>query len=169
MDLTSLPSYAGVKFETINLNNPPALGQSVWLTGFGCTQLERVGTAVVAGGPAQYLQEAKASLTGVLGSDHVNPNYVSIEATSPHDPIVCPGDSGGPLFALSTVRGHQGVLTIVGVNASVTADTPSSYRSNISALATTDFRNFLASWMMDNPGIAICRTDSEISDANCRT
>ena len=86
--------------------------------------------------------------------------------------IVCPGDSGGPVFRPLSAPGANQQLSLVAVNSSVQSATvphDGRYLSNLAPLSDPDFRNFLNSWIAARPGTRqICGRQLPGATAWCR-
>lgn len=117
-----------ISFERIS-PIPPAEGEGLLLTGFGCSSslqpdLQRT------------LRMDSARVRAFSESD----NLIEIE-----DGGLCPGDSGGPAFSLSSTN-HLGSRLVVGIN---------SENSHITSVSTSAARQFISRWADDN-NVGVC-------------
>lgn len=99
-------------YETVDLNALPEPGDTVWLSGYGCTRRGgrldgalRLGFAKLVDRPAGMRNEPAALYT-----------HADIAAG---EAVLCPGDSGGPLFKMSG-DDLSGPRSIVGINSRTT-------------------------------------------------
>jgi len=124
----------GIVFESVDISNKPSPGARLMLTGYGCTfeggNLDgrlRLGFSNVVSRPADLRREPSAIFT-----------RSSIAAGGA---VLCPGDSGGPLFRSGddTTASRQ----IVGVNSRTTF----GYGVSIfSATASSSGASFIRNW-----------------------
>lgn len=119
-----------VVFERVGLNSIPTVGEELALTGYGCTfrggPLDgklRLGRAKVADRPTVLPKERAAIYTAAVLAER--------------DAVICPGDSGGPLFR--TGDDLAGPRTIVGVNSRTTYSMGVSIFSAIGSTEGTAF------------------------------
>jgi hypothetical protein len=144
----------GINYETIPSNVPP-IGQRVLLSGYGCTQ---------QGGALDG--KLRIGLSDTVNGQSVGfPRETStIYTKSSIDPggsaILCPGDSGGPLFIL-TGNSLNDARTLVGVNSRTT------FEFGVSLFAATGSpagRQFFKDWS-ERHGQKICGVNF---DQSCR-
>lgn len=103
----------GFSFESVDIADVPALGATLRLTGYGCTfkgggldGFLRIGSSTVVDKPfANWPDEASTIYTRSVADTDENRD----------DAILCPGDSGGPLFRVA-----GDARTVVGVNSRTT-------------------------------------------------
>jgi len=133
----------GIPFETVDLEALPAVGDPLILTGYGCTQeggaldgLLRIGLSIVDDKPFNWPDETSTIYTA---SD-----------MSAGGAILCPGDSGGPLYRFS--GGVGDARSIVGVNSRTTFEFGVSL---FSAMASEAGRKFVSQWA-ERHGQSIC-------------
>ena len=128
-------AITGLAYETINASSVPAIGERIFLTGYGCTQqgggldgVLRIGFSTVDERPAGFPPETSTIYTT---SD-----------ISAGEAVLCPGDSGGPAFIIA--GDEQGSSRkIVGVNSRTT------FQFGVSLLAATGSsagRLFIEDW-----------------------
>lgn len=124
----------GIVFESVDIDTKPVSGDRLMLSGFGCTVEDgpldrrlRVGFSDVVSQPANFRREPSAIFTH--------------SAITAGEAILCPGDSGGPLFR--TGDGDDPVRKIVGIN----SRTSYSYGVSIfSATASPEGAAFIRGW-----------------------
>lgn len=120
----------GIPFETVDLETIPAVSETLILTGYGCTQeggpLDgrlRIGLSTVAEKPFGWPDETSTIYTA---SD------MSVGGA-----ILCPGDSGGPLFRF--LGGVDEARAVVGVNSRTTFEFGVSLFSSMASAAGSSF------------------------------
>lgn len=121
----------GIVYERVDIEEVPKKGTTVALTGFGCTK---------EGGPS-----AGKLLLGIGNIAHTPPDWEEENAAiyvhsnvAAGGPVLCPGDSGGPLFI--TGENLAGPRRIVGINSRTTYE----YGVSIfAAVASVEGRAFI--------------------------
>ncbi len=125
----------GLNYETVNVDQIPAEGTDVRLTGYGCTYedgpldgLLRIGESTIAARPRGLPAETSTVYTAssIIGGEAV----------------LCPGDSGGPLFVYLGPD-DDSARYIAGVNSRTT------YAYGVSLFAATGaqaFQRFANNW-----------------------
>jgi hypothetical protein len=143
----------GIDYETVD-SDVPSIGKRVVLTGYGCTR---------EGGPLDGKLRIGISETvdgknlGFSAETSTIYTRSSIEAGGA---ILCPGDSGGPLFVISG-NSFNDARTLVGVNSRTT------FQFGVSLFAATGSpagRQFFRDWS-ERHGQMICGINT---DQNCR-
>lgn len=144
----------GIPYETVNLGTPIGAGTEALLTGFGCRnqggragQVLLIGVSKIVARPPNLRRE-----TSTIYS------HSTIDSGGA---ILCPGDSGGPMFRLleGTTDGKR---LLEGVNSRTT------YSVGFSLFAATSSRNgkaFIADWAEAN-NQTICGLN--LSGAMCK-
>jgi Trypsin len=135
----------GVYYETVG-KNIPRIGTEVTLTGYGCTSeggvtddnVLRVGTADLSAKPAQFPSEPSTIYTRTHRRSS--------------GPVICEGDSGGPLFIIPT-RSFRAARTLVGVNSRSATGIGLSL---FAALGSRAGRKFLDKWAEKRQRQDIC-------------
>lgn len=120
-----------IRYETLDVT-VPSPGSRVTLTGYGCNapggpsdgSALRVGIAGLVSRPATFPAETSTIYTK------------SVVATG--GVVVCPGDSGGPLFVIPS-GSFNGTRTIVGVNSRSALSHGVSLFSAVGSAAGSDF------------------------------
>lgn len=129
---------SGIVFETVDAAAKPQPGERVMLTGFGCTVEDgpldgrlRVGFSDVVRQPTGFRREPSAIFTA--------------SSIAAGEAVLCPGDSGGPLFRSGddTTSARQ----IVGVNSRTTFELGVSI---FAATASTEGASFIRDWAESN-------------------
>lgn len=138
----------GITFETVDLETLPGLSETLILTGYGCTQ---------EGGPLDG--RLRIGLSNVsekpLGwPDETSTIYTSSDMSA-GGAILCPGDSGGPLYRF--LGGVGEARAVVGVNSRTTFEFGVSL---FSAMASDAGRSFVTDWA-DRHGQMICGLNLE--------
>jgi hypothetical protein len=162
--------------EVITLSSPSlAKGDPALLAGYGCTQLDATG-----GGDGK-LRVGLADVSEPLGTVALGspaepmPNYLVTwsDPSQSTGAIVCPGDSGGAVYALLEKNNHGdldplGHRFIVAVNSRygvVPATGLADGRSLLSATQSPAFGSFLKVWQ-EKTGEKVCGIDE--STMHCR-
>lgn len=124
----------GFAYESVNLQTAPAVGDEVILTGYGCTEqgggidgLLRAGVSDVSAKPNGWPDETSTIYTA--------------SSVSGGQAVLCPGDSGGPLFRFT--GGVTDARSVVGVNSRTTFQFGVSL---FAALASEAGRDFVTDW-----------------------
>jgi hypothetical protein len=146
---------AGIKYETVDDPGVPADGTKVHLTGYGCTAqgggidgLLRIGESILVSRPPDFGPETSTLYTA--------------SSVAAGGAVLCPGDSGGPLFILAG-NSPNDARTLVGVNSRTTFQFGVSF---FAATGSPSGRLFLADWA-ERHGQEICGLN--LADANrCR-
>lgn len=142
-----------IQYETVATSVPP-LGQRVVLTGYGCT---------VEGGNLDGKLRAGISevVDGVsLGFGRETSTVYTRSNIATGGAVLCPGDSGGPLFLIAG-NSFNSARTLIGVNSRTT------FRFGVSLFAATGStagKQFLKDWA-ERHGQKVCGVNT---DQNCR-
>ena len=139
----------GVVYETLDVENLPQTDDRLMLSGYGCTieggNLDgrlRIGFSNVVPRPANARPESSAIFT--------------ISSIAAGDAVICPGDSGGPLFRSGA--NADGPRQIVGVNSRTTFSLGVSV---FSATASPEGASFIREWA-STYGQQICGVNLEL-------
>lgn len=124
----------GIVYERVSFTLPTS-GQKVTVSGFGCTEKGgqrdgklRLGTAPIKPQPAGFRDSPGTLYTvGSIAGD---------------DAVLCPGDSGGPLFLMGTTT--EGPREVIGVNSATTFDRGVSLFAGLGAPGNRAFINDFA-------------------------
>jgi hypothetical protein len=147
---------SGIKFETVNLD--PArikIGNSLLLTGYGCTQAPIQDGDEPSGGNDGKYRIGEAKIVALPADPGNEPNTILTRDKT----AICPGDSGGGAYFVLTSTRRQ----IVSVNSRILFSKGESY---LSSLSSTDGLAFVAKWIKDNKSEKICGVN--VKDATCR-
>jgi hypothetical protein len=143
----------GINYETL-ATTVPAVGRKVALTGYGCTQeggpLDgklRIGVSDTVNGQAAGFQSETSTI-------------YTLSSISGGGAVLCPGDSGGPLFIVSG-NSFNDARSLIGVNSRTT------FQFGFSLFAATGSaagRQFFKDWS-ERHGQKLCGVNT---DQNCR-
>jgi secreted trypsin-like serine protease len=152
-----------VRSEVIDATLPLSANNVVVMTGYGCKNI-RIGAdnEIKAGDSDNVLRIGTARVTQPANpAGDYSEAFISIISSSSNKPIICPGDSGGPLMSSTAtdaeppqprrIRGVNSFVTIMSDNQGV-----SSLASAITPLASTTFRTFMSTWVNEKSGRRIC-------------
>lgn len=139
---------AGISFESVDLETLPANADTLVLTGYGCTQ---------EGGPLDGLLRIGLSTVTEkpLGLPDETSTIYTASDMSAGGAILCPGDSGGPLYRFSA--GVDDARAVVGVNSRTTFEFGVSL---FSAMASEAGAGFVTGWAKRH-GQLICGLNLE--------
>lgn len=153
----------GLRSEVIDAAQPLIANDVVVMTGYGCKSISiGADNEIDTGDSDNVLRIGTAHVTqpANLAGDYSDA-FISIVSSSSNKPIICPGDSGGPLMTSTAtnaeppkprrVRGVNSFVTIMPGNQGV-----SSLASAITPLASATFRTFMATWVKEKAGRGIC-------------
>jgi len=158
------PLFKGMRYEVIEAGNAPNGGQDVLLTGYGCKGLKMGANGVEGETFDQIFTIANAAID--------DPSYrgnVEIYSNGTTRPVLCFGDSGGPLM-IGVSTDTQGLTVprrILAVNSSIERR-DAYYASQMSPLTQVAFRTFLAEWRLKNPGAILCGDPATSVKPPCR-
>lgn len=136
---------SGFSYETLDIESFPVNGETVILTGFGCTSenggidgLLRIGVSMASPKPV-----------GLGWPDESSTLYTKSNL-SIDEAVLCPGDSGGPAFRFT--GGVNDARSIVGINSRTTFDLGISL---VSAMASQAGKKLIQNWV-DTHNVEIC-------------
>jgi hypothetical protein len=164
---------SGMVFETMDLANAPAVLTPVLMTGYGCTHISVENGKLVGreGEGALRLGLAAIDATGSRSAGGVGASYLRVRAQGV-EPVLCPGDSGGPALTGATVAQRDPThRRIVAVNSMVEAVPLGSghlYYSYLAPLGNEAFRRFQQAWTARSPNRKVCEAATVPMPANCR-
>ena len=146
----------------------------VLLSGYGCTKVwvfanqlrsSTEGKRALRVGPAQI------EATGMFDASNAKGSYLRSRAED-DEPIVCPGDSGGPVFIGADLNNPGGKRRVVAVNSKVTAVADGGsydYLSFLAAVSDASFNKLLTDWQAKNPARRkVCGRDLSAGQLGCR-
>lgn len=152
---------SGIVYERVSFT-VPAAGQQVTVSGFGCTEeggprdgTLRLGTAPIKARPAGFRDSPGTLYT--------------VGSITGGDAVLCPGDSGGPLFLMGSST--DGPREIIGVNSATTFDRGVSLFAGLGATGNRAFIEDYASGKLtpDSAGRPIERAICGVNlDADCK-
>ena len=173
-ELDGAPPITG---ETIVTSPVVGAGTQLLMTGFGCTNIRvAVGMLIfdstdAPGSEKLRMGDARADAVGVLDHRSLPGSYVRTRSVQ-GEPILCPGDSGGPAIAGASLAQQRGPLRrVMGVNSMVTALPRGGgyeYLSFIASLGTKAFQDFANKWSGDKPNRRICGRQLAPGQSGCR-
>lgn len=126
-------AITGILYETIDVGAMPAAGEELVLTGYGCTAQGGPLDGELRVGPARAVDRPDVSWLPVETSTIYTDALVDTGGTGTAGAILCPGDSGGPLFRFFGPNVGDSRV-IVGVNSRTT------YEFGVSLFAATGSR-----------------------------
>lgn len=140
-------SLAQIEFDFVEISHPPSQGRAVLLTGFGCIKTVRNAYGRLRsedGGDILRLGEDNLAASRRAG-------FLATMGDLSREPVICAGDSGGPLFVGPTLRDIAAPRRIVGVN-SFLAPRRSHANDNIvwsfmAPTATPIFETWARAWL----------------------
>lgn len=178
-------SFADMSFEVIDATTHLNSGEPVLMTGYGCSQLQ-----LAANGVADWVSESGVlrigdeSIASVVGQWSDNPAYVTTISKQGRDPVLCPGDSGGPLFSGVTVALPGNIRRVRGINSKfctlrrgdtnmcTTAFGPGIWDivSGFAATEFTSFRPWVIDWLERNASKEpiVCGINRLAGETPCR-
>jgi hypothetical protein len=169
-------TVSGISPEDIDTQDALAPGRMLLLVGYGCTKVEIDGSGLSRGeGIDKVLRIGKEAVEAINFSlwPPESGIYVRTVSTADTQPVICPGDSGGPAMldlsgpALATSRAVVAVNSGSGPTIFATQQAPSFY-SYFAPLSSNQFRTFLASWMRGHAGVVICGINRKAGISGCR-
>jgi hypothetical protein len=163
----------GMVYETMDLARAISVSSPILMTGYGCTDIGVENGELVGreGEGTLRLGLATVGATGARSEDGVGASYLRIRAQG-KEPVLCPGDSGGPALVGATVaqKNPQG-RRVVAVNSMVEA-MPSgagyAYFSYLAPLGTDAFRRFQQGWTARSSNRTVCDAATVPLPADCR-
>lgn len=191
LDRKSPPvALARLRFEVVDAVAPPPKGARVLMIGYGCTEVKPLGSSLAFNERDGALRIADQVVDSPApGGAGEAANWIGL-ASHGSEAMLCPGDSGGPLFTGATsdepegqtVLDDQGrkIVTprrIRGVNSKVMPPRASdgAIVSNISALGVPAFADWAKTWLTkhgDHPEASkplICGLNAAEAKAPCRS
>lgn len=160
--------------ETIDTEPKIASGAAILMMGFGCTNIRVIGGQFVTSGADDSLRLGDADIDAVDVRDETNATgvYVRTRATD-REPILCPGDSGGPAFRGASVSKQDGPKRrLVAVNSQVIAVEGKGryvFLSFAASVISPSFREFQQAWTKQSASTrAVCGLDLSAGKGGCR-
>lgn len=131
-------SITDVKYETLNLTTEVASGATVHPAGYGCTAKGNPLDRKLRIGVSTIIGERSVRDAGLTPHESELYSYSSIEAG---EAVLCPGDSGGPLFCLI---GDNTKREICGFASKTTYEYGYSIYAKLSAPTISAFVKYIA-------------------------
>lgn len=150
--LLSLP-VVGIHYETI-AETVPEGGQQVVLAGYGCTKEGGSPSGTLLVGKSKTVDRDATSVSDgkeVLPLTPRGSTVYTKSRISAGEAVLCPGDSGGPLFIFAS-NSYADARRLIGVNAATTYDFGVSI---FAATGSPAARTFFKDWA-DRKGQAVC-------------
>lgn len=181
--LCELDGSPSIVLETLATGSGAPIGSPLLMTGFGCTGISVVSHALsfaAADAPgSERLRMGDEKVDQARARDHTTATGVYVRTRSDErEPILCPGDSGGPAITGATLATQAPASRrLAGVNSMVTAipvsqsDEPVryAYLSFMASVATPEFRSFLEKWKAKAPTTrVVCGIHITPGQRNCR-
>lgn len=179
-----------LKFEVVDISAPPPKGARVLMVGYGCTEVKPLGASFEFNQRDGSLRIADQVVEDPPPGGTGEGAYWMGLASHGSEAMLCPGDSGGPLFTGATSDEPEGQKatdaegrTIVwprrirGVNSKVLPPRAAdgAIVSNVSALGTPAFSDWARRWLQQNsndPAASkplICGLNAPAGRAPCRS
>ena len=166
-------NFSDMTFETLGATHVP-VGTDLLLSGYGCTKIWIFAQQLkssIEGKRALRIGQATVEARNVLDASDAKGSYLRSRAED-DEPIVCPGDSGGPAFADASLADQNGQRRVVAVNSKVTAVADGGSYDYLSFLAPSSdaaFTRLLADWQAESPvRRKVCGRDLAPGEQGCR-
>lgn len=171
-----------LQFEVLDDSTPLRAGDSVLMTGYGCSDLRVIEDDFKFSRADGQLRIEDARLASAA-ADTTTATYVTVVSGQGKEPALCPGDSGGPVFTGVQVSDPRGARRVRAVNSSVDwrkVATPSLLPQYeiVSFMAPTGFypfKNWVQGWLRSrvqkHPGYpppVICGVNGAPASGRCR-
>lgn len=169
---SAIPTNSGMTFESISTVAIYGAGSDVLLMGFGCTRVEavrdrdgrrRIVTSDNPGDPSGRLHFGDEKLSGrdaTADGLEASGIYAFTLSRNNEEPVLCPGDSGGPVFLGASIADQTGPRRVIAVNSAVGLAPEdgqgATFVSLFAPTATADFIGFIEKFESDNPAVVIC-------------
>jgi hypothetical protein len=160
--------------ETLDDRAESRVHAPILMSGYGCINLRVfLGKLVFDDGEKKLrVGEAKLNAVGVSDAESSPGRYLRTRTTD-EEPILCPGDSGGPVLVGVTFEKQAGPRRrVVGVNSQVTAIPDGGeyvFFSYMSSTSTAAFNEFLEEWSAGGTGTRrVCGRHLAAGSHNCR-
>jgi hypothetical protein len=177
-DLSSRTNELDAEVLSINIEIIP--NSMVQMMGYGCTHLglseDNRYTYQAANGTLNMGPEAVETVNVSIYPDKSG-NYLRTRSKNSKDPVLCYGDSGGPVIVAAPAGPGRRIVAVnsaVGATMEATHANPTFY-SYLSPLASPGFRTFMADWVKqsgvpekDKKDRKICGFNLEAQRPGCR-
>jgi hypothetical protein len=177
------PALQNLRFEVLDDSTPLRAGDSILMTGYGCSDLRVIDDEFQYSKADGQLRIEDAQLTTGLANAADAATYVTVVSGDGKEPALCPGDSGGPLFTGIQVSDPQRPRRVRAVNSGVywrKVATPPGATPRyeiVSLMAPTGlhvFKNWVHKWLRaqpeKHPGYSpvICGVNAAPAVGRCR-
>jgi hypothetical protein len=154
-----------LQHEVVELDTPLKAGDAVLMTGYGCTRLADLGAGTGNEAvPSKALRIGNAKVYAGVGAQHPQ---LEIRSAVSSAPVLCDGDSGGPLISGVTQKVADDARRVRGVNSTVEV-LGSVAISRITPLSSAAFNTFARQWLDDHPEKKICGLNAPAGFLPCR-
>lgn len=161
-------------FESLFKGASSRKGDAILMAGYGCVNI-RVSSGEITfddGGGILRIGEARIEATSVWNSSDAVGVYIRTR-TMRSEPILCPGDSGGPVFLQAAPARQDGPQRrVMAVNSKVSAvpsDGAYAFLSFMAPVTTDSFQRFATEWVAKHKGFRdICGYEISPGLNNCR-
>jgi trypsin len=169
-DLSATPEMRTLEYEDIDSTTGVAVHAAVLVTGDGCASISVQAGKIVPGPYDFKLRVGDAIISTPVAQVGADADYLIWISRLADQPALCPGDSGGPLITGATASNPTHSRLVVAVNSSITAKGAgyTTLESRFAALATQDFRIFLASWAHSQGHPVVCGYNQGPGQWPCR-
>lgn len=165
--------FGEIRFETLSFSQVKERS-GVLLSGYGCTKVWVFANHLRSstdGRRALRIGAAKIEARGVFDASSARGSYLRSRSED-DEPIICPGDSGGPVFVGADTDNPGGKRRVVAVNSKVTAVADHGsydYLSFFAAVSDASFNELLTDWQAKNPTRRkVCGRDLDAGQLGCR-
>ncbi|MBL8544369.1 MAG: trypsin-like serine protease [Hyphomonadaceae bacterium] len=163
----SNPTLSAMEFEVIEDERALAVGQRVWLAGYGCTDLRYDAIHQWTYTRAPHRLNFGADIV-----DSASSAMAQTRSERGREPMLCKGDSGGALWSTASINDTDLPRRIVGVNSFISAEArPDGDWDIISHMGQTGsaaFASWARKWSAEHGDAVICGITREPGDFPCR-
>lgn len=160
--------------ETVDTGARPNRNDPLLLTGYGCINI-RVSNEKIKFDPGRYklrMGDATIDAAGVADVQGRKGSYLRTKSTG-GEPILCPGDSGGPAFRGVSLgqQASQGrrVLAVNSMVEAVPNGAGHAFYSYATLLTDPAFKRFQQAWTAERPASRkVCGIEIAAGTDNCR-
>ncbi|QXH53443.1 trypsin-like serine protease [Pseudomonas fakonensis] len=154
-----------LQHEVLQVDTPLAAGDAVLMTGYGCSRLADLGAA--SANEKALTNAFRIGNAKVYAGAAAQHPQIEIRSAVSSAPVLCDGDSGGPLISGVTQTDEGGTRRVRGVNSTVEVLGGVAI-SRITPLSSTAFKNFARQWLSEHPGKEICGLNAQAGFLPCR-
>jgi hypothetical protein len=164
----------GMEIETVDAGGRPAPNDPLLMMGFGCINI-RVSAGKLVFDPGRdklRMGAARIQAAGVSGKPSIPGAYLRTRSTA-GEPILCPGDSGGPAFRGATMGDQTGsrrrLLAVNSMVEAVPVQGGHIFNSYATLVTEADFKTFQRAWTDERPTArGVCGDRLDPAANNCR-